>query len=32
LKEINRQFKVIDDNSYIIHPFERHASNLQDVA
>jgi hypothetical protein len=32
LKEINRQFEVIDDDSYVIQPFERHASNLQDVA
>jgi len=29
LKEINRQFEVIDDDSYVIQPFERHASNLQ---
>jgi hypothetical protein len=32
LKEINRQFEVIDDDSYVIQPFERHAPNLQDVA
>jgi hypothetical protein len=32
LKEINRQFEVIDDDSYVIKPFERHASNLQVVA
>ena len=31
-KEINRPSEVIDDDSYVIHPFERHASNLQDVA
>jgi hypothetical protein len=31
LKEINRPSEVIDDDSYIIQPFERHASNLQDV-
>ena len=31
LKEINRQFEVVDDDSYVIQPFERHASNLQDV-
>jgi len=28
LKEINCQFEVIDDDSYVIQPFERHASNL----
>jgi hypothetical protein len=28
LKEINRQCEVIDDVSYVIQPFERHASNL----
>jgi hypothetical protein len=32
LKEINRPSEVIDDDSYVIQPFERHASNLQDVA
>ena len=31
LKEINRQFEVVDDDSNVIQPFERHASNLQDV-
>jgi hypothetical protein len=31
LKEINRQFQVIDDDSDVIHPFERRASNLKDV-
>ena len=28
-KEINRSFKVIDDDSDVVHPFERHVSNLQ---
>jgi hypothetical protein len=28
-KEINRPSEVIDDDSYIVHPFERHGSNLQ---
>ena len=28
-KEINRRAKVIDDDSYIVHTFERHSSNLQ---
>jgi hypothetical protein len=28
-KEINRRFEVIDDDSYVVHPFERHVSNLQ---
>src|ERR1700734_2522076 len=32
LKEINRQFEVINDDSYVIQPFERHASNLQEAA
>jgi hypothetical protein len=32
LKEINRQYKVINDDSYVIQPFERHASNLQEAA
>jgi hypothetical protein len=32
LKETNRQFEVIDDDSYVVQPFERHASNLKDVA
>ena len=32
LKEINRPSEVIDDDSYIIQPFERHASNLLDIA
>jgi hypothetical protein len=30
-KEINRPSKVIDDDSYVVQPFERHASNLQGV-
>src|SRR5439155_14782067 len=30
-KEINRRSEVIDDDSYVVHPFERHVSNLQDV-
>jgi hypothetical protein len=30
-KEINCPLEVIDDNSYIVHPFERHVSNLQGV-
>jgi len=28
-KEINRLSEVIDDDSYVVHPFERHVSNLQ---
>jgi hypothetical protein len=31
-KEINRRSQIIDDDSYIVHPFERHVSNLRDVA
>ncbi len=31
-KEINRPSEVIDDDSYIVHTFERHVSNLQAVA
>jgi hypothetical protein len=31
LKEINRPSEVIDDDSYVIQPFERPASNLQEV-
>jgi hypothetical protein len=31
-KEINRPSEVIDDDSYVVHPFERHVSNLQAVA
>src|SRR5262249_23729446 len=30
-KEINRRRKVIDDDAYVVHPFERHVSNLQTV-
>src|SRR6185437_6356345 len=30
-KEINRPSEVFDDDSHIVHPLERHASNLQDV-
>src|SRR4029077_7018542 len=30
-KEINRRCKVIDDDSYVVHPFERHVSNVQSV-
>ena len=28
-KEINRPSAVLDDDSYVIHSFERHLSNLQ---
>jgi hypothetical protein len=28
LKEINRLFEVSNDDSYVVHPFERHVSNL----
>jgi hypothetical protein len=31
-KEIYRLPQVIDDDSHVIHPFERHASNLHKVA
>ena len=27
-KEINRPSEVIDDDAYVVHPFERHVSNL----
>jgi len=27
-KEINRASEVIDDDSYVVHSFERHVSNL----
>src|SRR5689334_15027780 len=27
-KEINRLAQVLDDDSYVVHPFERHVSNL----
>src|SRR5215467_15065072 len=30
-KEINRPSEVIDDDSYVVHSFERHVSNLQAV-
>ncbi len=30
-KKINRRCKVIDDDSYVVHPFKPHVSNLQDV-
>src|SRR4051812_32649447 len=30
-KEINRPSEVIDDDPYVVHPFERHVSNLQGV-
>jgi hypothetical protein len=30
-KEINCPSEVIDDDSYVVHPFERHLSNLQGV-
>jgi hypothetical protein len=30
-KKINRLSEVIDDDSYVVHPFERHMSNLQGV-
>ena len=28
-KEINRPSEVFDDDSYVVHPFERHVSNTQ---
>jgi hypothetical protein len=31
-KEINCPSEVIDDNSYVIHSFERHGSNLHNFA
>ena len=31
-KEINRPSEVFDDDSYVVHPLERHVSNLQGVA
>jgi hypothetical protein len=31
-KEINCRSEVIDDDSYVIHSFKRHASNLHNVA
>ena len=30
-KEINRPSEVIDDDSYVVHSFERYVSNLQVV-
>lgn len=30
-KEINRPTEVFKDDSYIVHPLERHVSNLQGV-
>ena len=30
-KEINRPSEVFDDDPYVVHPFERHVSNLQGV-
>jgi hypothetical protein len=30
-KEINRLSEVIDDDSYVVHPFERHVSNLPNL-
>jgi hypothetical protein len=30
-KEIDRPSEVIDDDSYVVHPFERHVANLQGV-
>ena len=31
-KEINCASEVIDDDSYVIHSFDRHESNLHNVA
>ena len=31
-KEINCRSEVIDDDSYVVHSFQRHASNLQAAA
>jgi hypothetical protein len=31
-KEINRHSEVFDNDSYVVHPLERHAFNLQGVA
>jgi hypothetical protein len=28
-KEIDRRSEIIDDDSYVVHPFKRHVSNLQ---
>jgi len=30
-KEVNRRRKVFDDDSHVVHPFERHLFNLEDV-
>ena len=30
-KEIDRPFEVIDDDSHVVHPCERHVSNLQAI-
>jgi hypothetical protein len=30
-KEINRRCEIVDDDSYVVHPFQPHVSNLQDV-
>ncbi|ESZ11937.1 hypothetical protein X737_29155 [Mesorhizobium sp. L48C026A00] len=30
-KEINRPPEVFDDDSYVVHPLERHVSNLQGI-
>jgi hypothetical protein len=30
-KEINRRCEVIDDDSYVVHPFERHVFNLREL-
>ncbi len=30
-KEVDCRFEVIDDDAYIVHPFERHVLNLQGV-
>ena len=31
LEKINRLSEVLDDDSHVIHPFERHASRVQDA-
>jgi hypothetical protein len=28
-KEIDRRCEVLDDDAYVVHPFERHASSLR---
>jgi hypothetical protein len=30
-EELDRRFQVIDDDSYVVHPFECHVSNLQGI-